>query len=337
MKCIKEEFPIALKITYILSVLSPRCIPRTLINPGSPKLQDEELSEALFNDVEYVLLTLTKLSLFEEASETRIRVHRLVQEIIKEEINEQDHLTETLQNVQRMLTHAIEVETSPLSFLSYAESATKFNVAALHEWSMVVENTGHFLDELKKMKVDASGEMFDSNGLAKLLDHTSLYYFVMNQTERATVYRQIMNECLSKVDATEVQMYKPKFDIPRPLKEKELIWQLMAPQRGNLDGNEEKEQRAIELKEEGNIYVRKKKYFQAIEAYNISLENTKSTDLKQRVCLNLCHTFYKLNQLENCKHQAQLVLDENVNDPKGYLWLALAYNKEEKYVHMVPL
>ena len=62
-----------------------------------------------------------------------------------------------------MLTYAIEAETSPSSFLSYAESATKFNVAALHEWSMIVENTGHFLDELKKIKVDAEEENVEDN------------------------------------------------------------------------------------------------------------------------------------------------------------------------------
>ena len=79
---------------------------------------DEDLADALSDEdeVKYIILNLTKLSLFEEASNTTIRVHRMVQDIIKEEVNRNKNcLKETLENVQRMLTHALETEESPES------------------------------------------------------------------------------------------------------------------------------------------------------------------------------------------------------------------------------
>ena len=55
----------AKKLTYVLAFLSPRCIPRTIINKGSPPLDDAELAEALDEDVDELLFVLLKLSLFD--------------------------------------------------------------------------------------------------------------------------------------------------------------------------------------------------------------------------------------------------------------------------------
>ena len=101
------------------------------------------------------------------------------------------------ENVQRMLSYAIENEQSPACFMSMANDENKLKEATLSEWAQLVENTGHFLDELKNLDV-AMDAVFDNEGFAMLLDHTSLYYYVLNQTERATVYRQLMNNHLSK-------------------------------------------------------------------------------------------------------------------------------------------
>ena len=53
----------------ILTFLSPRCIPKGIINEGSPELKDEILAEAFSDKVDDILLELSKMSLFEEASE----------------------------------------------------------------------------------------------------------------------------------------------------------------------------------------------------------------------------------------------------------------------------
>ena len=50
MACIREEYPVAQKLIYILSFLSPRCIPKTIINPGSPELEDKDLVEFFSDD-----------------------------------------------------------------------------------------------------------------------------------------------------------------------------------------------------------------------------------------------------------------------------------------------
>ena len=117
----------------------------------------------------------------------------------------------------------------------------------------------------------------------------------------------MMNIHLSKVNIDEGPMYKPIFDLPRSPKEKELLWQLIEPQKENTSNPEDNEVKAIELKEEGNIYMKKKKYYQALEAYTSSLEISGSADLRKKSSLNLCHTFYKMKQFDKCMEQAEVV------------------------------
>ena len=217
MDAIKEDVPEAEKLTHILAFLSPRCIPKSIINEGTPRLEDETLAQAFSNEVDDILLQLTKMSLFEEASENSIRVHRMVQEIIKEDVRVKDILVNTLQNAHRMLSRAVEAEESPTKYLEYNEKDIKWTIETLGGWSMVMENVGHFLEELKILKVTSKTGF---NGTAKLLDHASLYYYVLNQNERAAVYGELMNEQLSKVKGEE--MYKPQFPLPRSPEEKEV-------------------------------------------------------------------------------------------------------------------
>ena len=190
----------------------------------------------------------------------------MVQEIIKENVKENDCLKETLQNVQRMLSYAVENVESP-TLLSLADTQIKLKEATLCEWAQVVENTGHFLDELKGEDVDTE-TVFDDDGFAILLDHASLYYYVQNETERESVYRQLMINHLSKRKSEE--MYQPKFHLPRPLEEKEAICQLIEPVKsGIVEGNsgEEHEQMAIESKIEGDFYMEQKHFNQAVQVF----------------------------------------------------------------------
>ena len=199
MDGIKKEFPAAQKLMHVLAFLSPRCIPKTIINEGSPRLKDEDLAKVLTDafDVRELVHTLTKLNMFEEDSGNCTRVHRTVQDIIKEEVKEMKIMEETMQNVQCMLVKALEVEETPSSYMKYVEEDIKWNVASLSGWTMIVENIGNFIEELKSKELIMND---NPNSCAMLLDHASLYYYVLNQTERATTYRRLMDRLLSEVN-----------------------------------------------------------------------------------------------------------------------------------------
>ena len=95
--------------------------------------------------------------------------------------------------------------------MKYVEEDIKWNVASLSGWTMIVENIGNFIEELKSKELTTNE---NPNSFAMLLDHASLYYYVLNQTERATTYRQFMDRLLSEVNTKETEMYMPEFPIP---------------------------------------------------------------------------------------------------------------------------
>ena len=216
MDSIEEEMPMAKKVTFVLAFLSPRGIPRTIINQGSPKLENYELAEALEDDVDEMLLCLSKLSLFDRMSDDTLSVHRLVQEIIKEEINEAGVLQETLQNVQRMLAYSIENEEKPEDYMNQPvvskEENSWWNVAALRGWGMIMENIDHFLQELDN-KECLLGKTVQNNQFVMLIDHAILYFFVMNQIDTAAKFSEVLNYHLSKLSSEPSSMYKPKFPL----------------------------------------------------------------------------------------------------------------------------
>ena len=183
-----------------------------------------------------------------------------------------DCLKTTLENIQKMLSHSIENEELPDNFLT-RDQALKFTGGHLSTLSMVMENVGHFLKELKKTKY-LRENIFSNNSFVMILEHASLYFFVLNQTECALFYRQLMNDHMSKVKGQ--NLYKPKFSFPLENDEKKTLCQLMEPADitfSSLTLNE-RESLALTSKEEGNFYIQQKKFSQAIEAYNLALEVT---------------------------------------------------------------
>ena len=67
---------------------------------------------------------------------------------------------------------------------------------------------------------------------------------------------------------------------------------------------EEKETLAVKSKEEGNLYFWEEKFDKAIEAYNNALQVTSSSQLRHKVRINLCHSFYTMNTNNKCIKQA---------------------------------
>ena len=95
-----------------------------------------------------------------------------------------------------MLTFALEQEESPekLAGLFQKQNKETINpsVGCLAKWSVIQENVGNFLDEMKKNNELMNGS-FCNNSFFKLLDHASLYYHTLNQTDRANFYKHLIN------------------------------------------------------------------------------------------------------------------------------------------------
>ena len=60
------------------------------------------------------------------------------------------------------------------------------------------------------------------------------------------------------------------------------------------------------------------------------MELPSAADLKHQVSLNKCRALYHLDKTEHYIEQAKSILRTIPNDPKAYLWSAIAYNNVKK-------
>ena len=325
-----EDFHLAETIMFIFSFLSPQGIPRQILNKGFPEIDNEELLEILDDecDMEELIRVLTEMSLFEETSDSSIKVHRLVQDIIKKDILEnKEKSNEIILLIQRMLSFALTSTDSPED--QHVQNMIQQNldecsVASLQSWKKIAENAGYFLNDLPEKQFVEKDESF-----LKMLDHLSLYYFVQSRRDQASSCSKRLEKCLSTMDKL---IYKPKFKIPIETQESETISKLMEPKMV-LDGSMNISSTLEDAKNEGDAYMNQKKYVLAIQAYNKALEKrTYNTDLRRKVQLNKCKGLFKMNQYDACITEAKstLSLIENNKDEMAFVWIALSYLKLSK-------
>ena len=333
MASVRGEFQEAEEIMNILSFLSPKFIPLKILNSGEPKISDLELAEKLEDEFEVAdsLMNLTKMSLFERIQDCDVegvRVHRLVQEIIRDNLNQNPaQRNRTFDNIQKMLNHALLNDESHEILENIKE--TKSCEDSLTIWRSLIENFGHFVEELNKEK-KLQEPVFTCSPFLRLVDHLSLYYYISYQRDRATDCKKLANDHLARM--RDLDGYKPLFvfDLPLPEDVAETLSNTLRPAvRIKLSEAEA----AGDLKDEGDTFSKNKVYSKAVRAYQQALSLSSSGELRRRTLVNLCRTLYLSKDFSSCLERALESLKLTPDDPVPYLWAALSYLKVEKGNH----
>ena len=111
-------------------------IPRELINPGDPFIEDEDLKETLEDSlaVKQVINILTRFSLFDNYKDGTLQVHRLVQEVIRENISDKTDKMHIIQYAIRLLHAALARSPNPKDVLKL-QPITQEARGMLNLWS----------------------------------------------------------------------------------------------------------------------------------------------------------------------------------------------------------
>ncbi len=278
MAAIKEENPTAEKISHVLAFLSPRFIPKTIFNPGLPELQEPDLVECLTDDLDIndVICSLTRLSLFSEIQNGCVQAHRLVQDIIREDVKMQGRTEITLQNALSMLAHALSKVRSPEEYLSEEAREVDWTVPTLVPWSIIMENVVHFLDQHLTDDRLLNDEDFPLTAKLSVLDHAAIHAMTTFQNSKAKARHDLMIDIMIH----QSNPYVPKFSLAVTPEDVEKIGKLMEPGSniigqpaiGTVSKLEEQELTFNKLMLEGNTYMEKKEYLDAIRAFNSCLD-----------------------------------------------------------------
>jgi len=107
MDSFADGSPSLRKALHVLAFLDPTGIPVEVLNQGKPELSDKDMAKAL-RDSDFIKSKLLKHSLFVDSNLNSMKVHRIIQEVIKKEVFDTNCLKETLQNGKKMLMYALD-------------------------------------------------------------------------------------------------------------------------------------------------------------------------------------------------------------------------------------
>ena len=318
---ISEEMELGEAPTLFMQVSAfygPDDIPYELINEGLLEEGSSVEDNGMWDEAEIVSL-LTKFSLFQRYGTHSFSVHRLVQEVIRSELEKEQTQFNVLSRAVRVLHYALKNTRSPAevceSFVEDAVFSVK-NPPSLQLWAKLASHATYLQEHLSNFSVKH-----------KVVAHTLLY-----KEETVRVFNEagiFLSVSQEKVKAQEVQKLKleflvnltkstedysaklPSYFIDIPLKDRDckLISHCMRQPVSDGDPEDEansvkkeSEEKVDELRGQGNFAVKNERYEEAINLYSSAIGLT-SHD--HRLFANRALCYLKLGQpqqaLDDCE------------------------------------
>ena len=321
---LSEEYNLGCASSTVMEMsafLAPDDIPFEIINEGIPVVEDQELKDCSKRALgpTKILSLLTKFSLFQQISPNSYSVHRLVQEVVRDRI-EQSRIPVVLQSAIRMLHYSFEHAESPTNVCRNFEGDAVLsadNLPSLCLWGSLATHAcvlyDHLLGYAERMKEILHPVLFSEETL-RLMNEAAIYLSVCREKVKAFEIQKRKLEVLVNLENTPSERTKElvkSLDIPLKDVEYKLISRCMERERvlteesdmanetGTCDHFQLKQ--SDDLRMQGNDAVREKKYRKALSLYSQAVVFTPDD---HRLYSNraLCHL--KLDQpklaLEDC-------------------------------------
>ncbi|KXJ29587.1 F-box protein dre-1 [Exaiptasia diaphana] len=346
---LSEDYGIGKAACLIMEVsafLSPDDIPMELINEGLPQVENSDLQDCLAfpTGAIDIISILTKFSLFQRFTDKSLSVHRLVQEVIRNNISGDDKTKNVLQSGSRMLHHAFVNSDSPVKVCQSFQGDSVFhqtNPPSLHLWGTLGSHAstfqGHLIDASQN---DTCQELICTEETAFLLNEASLYLYVCRQKVKAMELQKEKLKILTSLQMSEEKMsHLQYFEIPLKPMEFKLISRCMShkEQMKVLSSAEQETQentaKADEWRENGNSAFKKQDYQGAIDCYNVALKWS-SNDC--RLLCNRALCYLQINQAEKALDDCERCLRVEKHNKKALRRKAWAlYEISGKQAHLI--
>ena len=332
----------AARFLHACAFFNPDEIQKELINTGKPVIDDEAYRDYVASPLgsSHILKLLTDFSLFKESGSS-LCVHRLVQEVIRDNFQPNEYVVSFVDAV-RFLSHAFSSIRSPDDLLTSIvnkhhdrASLQATDPSRFHEWHKMCLHA----HEVRKCLLDflQSCQVLDPRIVmpetARLIYECALHLNVNSMTAEAKeaadfAYKIIRlgNSSLTKNDLATLFPH----EIPLPeLVQRVISYSCIAP-RDDAKGlsSVEKNEDVIpisHLKEQGNAYFKEDNFQKAVEIYSSAIKLTNGMSCFDPTLLsNRASAFIKLQKFEDALKDADDYISHRPNCYKGYARKALA-------------
>ena len=313
-------------VMQVCAFLAPDDIPYELINEEFSSTKESGLCE----QGEIVSL-LTQFSLFQRYGTNSFSVHRLVQEVIRSQLEkETDKELRVLSFASRVLHFALAHTRSPASVCeSFSEDAvfSVENLPSLHLWGKLALHATYFQEHLRsfsaKRKESVHTLLYTEETL-RVFNEAGIFFCVSQEKVKAQEMQELKLEVLVNLDrSASVDGNKlPNYFIDIPLKDRDykLISRCMRqnPKRNTVEeadfSQTEREEEANKLREQGNLAVQRKKFEEASKLYSSAIGLSAGD---YRLFCNRALCYLKLGQPQKALDDCEKCLSLNPNYSKA--------------------
>ena len=318
---ISEEMELGEAPTLFMQVSAfygPDDIPYELINEGLLEEGSSVEDNGMWDEAEIVSL-LTKFSLFQRYGTHSFSVHRLVQEVIRSELEKEQTQFNVLSRAVRVLHYALKNTRSPAevceSFVEDAVFSVK-NPPSLQLWAKLASHATYLQEHLSNFSVKhkaVAHTLLYKEETVRVFNEAGIFLSVSQEKVKAQEVQKLKLEFLVNLTkSTEDYSAKlPSYFIDIPLKDRDckLISHCMRQPVSDGDPEDEansvkkeSEEKVDELRGQGNFAVKNERYEEAINLYCSAIGVT-SHD--HRLFANRALCYLKLGQpqqaLDDCE------------------------------------
>lgn len=317
----KELGEIPTLVMKVSAFLGPDDIPYEVINEGLNKVDDAEAIGDLCDQAEIVSL-LTKFSLFQRYGTHSISVHRLVQEVIRSDMEKEQTEFSVLTCAVRVLHHALANTRSPAEVCeSFVEDAvfSVENPPSLQLWGKLASHATYLQEHLRSFSTkhqESVPTLLYTEETMRIFNEAAIFFSVSQEKVKAQAMQEMKLQFLVNLERSSSgeDPNLPPYFIDVPLKDRDykLISCCMRQPLPRYDDmaeadvpQNEKEEEADELREKGNLAVKSNRFKEALDLYSsaIALSSGGYQLFWNRA---LCHL--KLGQPQNALDDCQQCL-----------------------------
>jgi tetratricopeptide (TPR) repeat protein len=287
----------AVRFLHACAFFNPTEIQQELINPGKPPIGDDVYRDYVDAPLgsSHIFKLLTDFSLFKKSKRSSLAVHRLVQEVVRENFKSDDEKVLSLIDAISMLSFAFSKCPSPDDLLSGdigkhqdRISNIVINPSLFYPWRkfclhaqeiLSIINSFHLLDErilipeTAKIVYDCALDFNISNKHVEARHSVNFAYKIIN----------LRRACLTKVD----QKILFPHELPLPESVRRYIFYSCTTPLDTADSCTSDKNTRIrpeakmkQLHAQGNIYFNSGNVHKAIEFYSSAMAEVSSFDLK---------------------------------------------------------
>ena len=288
---------IAVRFLHACAFFNSSEIQQELINPGRPPIEDEAYREYVATPLgsSHILKLLTDFSLFKKSKSSSLTVHRLVQEVIREEVKFNDAEISSLVDAIRFLSFALakcpspdDVVESDIKSRHDRVSISATNPSLFHTWQKLCLHAQEVLSNLKSSQV--LDERILGPETARIIYESALNLNVRSKTVEArecfNFAHKIINLSRRPLTETEVASLFPH-EVPLSESLRRYIFYSCATPYDSADSSTSDKQEKIgskykmqEMHADGNVYFNNGDFDKAIESYTAAMAETNSFEPK---------------------------------------------------------